>query len=96
MQRLVSTSRSGEATRGRIHTGKIAGVETSAHEKTLPFCEVQISCSGSKRGSSELGVRSSTKGLVSDEVQELTISNAVFYRIHDQFEPVFDFEFAID
>ena len=87
---------SGEATRGRIHTGKIAGVEPSAHEKTLPFCEVQISCLGSKRGSSYLRVRSSTKGLVSDEVQKLTITNAVFYRIHNQLEPIFDFEFAVD
>ena len=54
--------------RGRIHTRKIAGVETLAHERALPFLEGHFSWIGSEWDRRDLGQRSSTKELSTEQV----------------------------
>lgn len=77
-----------EPPRGRIHMGKIAGFKTLAHEKALPFFE-DIYPGLRVTEVVVMSGRNSTKRLVS-------VAYVVFYRIHNQLEPVLDFEFAVD
>ena len=71
----------GKPPRGRIHIGKIARLKTLAHERVLPFFKGLMARAEQDRGS--------TKVLAA-------VAYAVFHRIHHEFEPVFDFELAID
>ena len=80
---------------GRINIGKIAGLQTLAHEQGRSFWEGQID--------RDNRARSSTKGLLScgykrpcDFSLGICVGDVVFHRIHDQFEAVFDFELAIN